>query len=190
MSLSQEPNLADLDELDAIIMRSLQQFVAALNDSQWTGQREREAINLYVMGHLLHEIRPNSVLFDATQIAIEVPVQQIAPDVQRTLSGGNSKPKAQVAKDLVIWPRPRMTVWDSDGQLRHSPLAILEWKWGKIEPSEYDLRWLESYSSQRQHFSGYVVSLLKGAESKFALAATRVQLGEREVGWLQHSIHI
>lgn len=169
-------------ELDDIVTRSLRRFVVAINGDWWTGRREREAISLYVLGHLQREVRRGSVLSDVTQIGIEVPVRQIDASIQRAISGRKGTPKAEVTKDLAIWPRPRMTTWTHDGRSSHSPLVIMEWKMGRLSPSEHDVRWLEEYSRRRPRFVGYAVSLGR-KEGSFAVAATRVRRGIQQPDW-------
>jgi len=170
-------------KLDGVVRRSLAGFLDDINASHWTGKREREAISLYVLGHLQYEVDPSGPLRDATQIGIEVPVQQLEPEVQRRISGRRGKPKEDVAKDLVIWPEPRMTTWAKDGVARQVPLAIMEWKLGSLSPFEHDVAWLEEYSRRRARFTGYAVSLAKRGEG-FAASVARVYKGARQPGWL------
>lgn len=67
-----------MTQLDKIIRRSLSNFIDAINADKWSGRREREAICLYVLAHLQHEVRPRGVLYDVRQIGIEMPVKQIS----------------------------------------------------------------------------------------------------------------
>ena len=173
-----------MTELDTMVSRSLCGFVNAINRDQWSGRREREAICLYVLGHLRREVKRGTLLSDVRQIGIEMPVQQIDPKKQKRISGGKGKPKANVAKDLTIWPRPQMTTWNDEGRSHHVPLAILEWKMGSLSPDEYDVRWLEEYSRGRGRFTGYAVSLRRSRSGVFSLGVARVKLGKREVDWL------
>ena len=173
-----------MTDLDMMIERSLRGFVKAINEDKWSGRREREAICLYVLAHLRLEVKRGSILSDIRQIGIEMPVEQIDPTKQKALSGGTGKPKADVTKDLLIWPRPQMTTWNTEGKSHGVPLAILEWKMGSLSPSEYDVRWLEHYSRGRDRFTGYAVSFHRSKSGVFSLAVTRVKQGKHEVDWL------
>lgn len=168
--------------LDQVVRRSLERFVRDISSDGWTGQREREAISLYVLGYVQREVRPDGPLSDVTQIAIEVPVRQIDERTMTELSG-REQAKAAVAKDLVIWPRPRMTCWGGSSEPDEVPLAIMEWKFGKGLPSEYDTRWLEEYSRHRAGFVGYAIALSRSGQG-FALVATRVAEARRLERWL------
>jgi len=95
-----------INNLDEVIRSSLSSLVAGFSANNWTGRREREVVSLFCFGHLLRECRPDSFLHDAAQISIEVAVPQLAGQIGRT---GKSTSKDQVCKDVVIWPRPRMT---------------------------------------------------------------------------------
>ena len=174
-----------MTELDKIVRRSLVGFVDAINTSRWSGQREREAISLYVLGHLQNEVEPRSVLFDVRQIGIEMPVKQIPSEKQLAISGRKGRPKADVAKDVLIWPRPQMTTWTSDAKSCYSPLAIQEWKMGSLTPFKHDVLWLEEYSKLHGDFAGYVVSLRRDSTGVFALNVVRVGKGKRELNWLR-----
>lgn len=173
-----------LTKLDRIIRRSLCEFVDAINRDQWSGRRKREAISLYVLGHLQREVRCGGVLFDVRQIGIEMPVRQIDPRKQKAISKREGKPKQDVAKDLLIWARPQMTTWTKDGSSQYAPRAILEWKMGRASPFEDDLKWLEEYSRERPKFTGYVVSLLRTRTGTFLLNVARVKRGVRQLEWL------
>jgi hypothetical protein len=169
--------------LDQIIRRSLARFVQDIDADRWTGRREREAISLYVLGYLQREVGPRGPLRDVTQIAIEVPVRQIDERIMVSLSGRTGA-KRDVAKDLVIWGRPRQTCWDASGRSGSVPLAIMEWKFGRREASEYDIRWLEEYSRRRPAFTGYAVALQR-VDGRFRLSGVRVRLGRREADWIR-----
>ncbi len=122
-------------DLDNAIRQSLTEFASSSLSSDWQGRREREAISLFAFRHLLAQVRPGSALHDLAQITIECPVPQVA-----------EHGKAQVCKDLVIWPRPAMTCWDSDGMPRVAPSAIVEWKFCIRHMSAYDIKWLQAFS--------------------------------------------
>lgn len=85
------------EELEVIVRRALGEFFAAIVQGGWRG-REREAVSLFAF-EFLAPYAGRSVLGSAAQIGIECAVPQVT-----------AKGKKQVCKDLVIWPRPRMTV--------------------------------------------------------------------------------
>lgn len=169
--------LAD-NELDALIRSTLTAFTDSIFASGWRG-REREAVSLYAAGFLQPLCNPGGPLRDPTQVAIEVTVPP-AP-------GHN--PKGRVNKDLVLWPEPRMTVWDSDWKVKNVPLAILEWKVfrsgmrGAPAVSTYDLEWLKSFSGAHPQFVGYAVTVnLVGRP--FRMRVARCYGGAAQLDWL------
>jgi hypothetical protein len=105
-------------DLDSGIRISLQSLVNDLRSYQYP-VREREIVSLFVLGHLVPRCKELGVLADATQVAIDGAVPQV-------ITGERSKP--QVCKDVVIWPKPRMTCWDDQWCPVHYPVAVLEWK--------------------------------------------------------------
>jgi len=175
-----------LTDLDNIIQRTLRDFVDAITRDGWSGRREREAICLYVMAHLQHEAKRGSVLFDPLQIAIEFPVRQIAVEKQTAISKRKGA-KREVAKDLMIWREPKMTTWTRDGRSHHVPLAILEWKFGRVSPFEDDVRWLEEYSIEHPGCVGYAVSLHRDKCGMFSVSVARVAKGRRQIRWFGHN---
>jgi hypothetical protein len=110
---------------------------------------------------------------DPTQIGIEVRV----PKPKRL---GR---KAEVCKDLVIWPRPGMTCWTSAGKAENYPLAVLEWKLGEPRVSEYDVEWLRAFSLDSGDAAGYAICA-NWAGRRFGLRCTRVHHGSEQEGWL------
>lgn len=175
-----------MTELDEIIKKSLHEFVDTITREGWSGRREREAISLYVLAHLQHEAKPGSVLFDPLQIAIEFPVRQIDPAKQKAISKGQREPKRAVAKDLMIWPRPKMTTWTRDGRPYHAPIALLEWKINKSVPYEPDVKWLEEYTTENPRCVGYAVGVNQDKAGQFSVGVTRVACGKREDDWFVH----
>jgi hypothetical protein len=96
--------------LSAQIDSAFQDFIHELQGRRWFG-REHEAVSLFVLGHLRRRVTPPE------RIAIGGTVR------------GVDQRKAQVCKDVVIWPEPSQTYWN--GGWEHpgnSPDAILEWK--------------------------------------------------------------
>jgi hypothetical protein len=165
-----------------VISRSLRRFVRDISRDGWSGRREREAISLYVLGYLKDEVRRGGPLSDITQIAIEAPVPQIAPQKMMKLSGRTGV-KGDVAKDLLIWPRPRMTCWNRSGESTESPIAVLEWKFGNSGRQNYDVPWLQEYSKVHPRCVGFAITLSRHARG-FGLVATRVSRGKRQERWL------
>ena len=166
-----------VSELDMIIRIAAEEFVTAVFSSRWRG-REREAISLFAFGYLQRRCVAGSILSDPTQIAIEACV----PGVLQL------NPKERVNKDLVIWPRPGMSLWDENWDERHEPLTVMEWKVFRPQTkapslSGYDLDWLKKYSETRAEFVGYAIWLdLARRANRFT--AARVQHGHVEERWL------
>lgn len=167
-------------DLDSVVSRSLTSLARELSGGSWNGRREREIVSLFCFGHLLHQCTPGGVLHDPAQISIEVAVPQIPG--QRNLTG-KSISKAQVCKDIVIWPRPRMVTWDLQGKPTVAPLSILEWKHNEGEVSGYDLDWLCEFSVRTAEFVGYAVCT-NFPSQQFTLSCTRVFCGQRAAQWL------
>jgi hypothetical protein len=159
--------------MDKLIRQSLRRFLRHVQETNWSG-RENEAVNLYALGFLLGgELA--GVKLDPTQIGIEVAVAV-------ALKKGK---KAQVRKDLVIWPEAGMNRWHPGNSPQNKPLAILEWKvqrsdTAKPRGTKYDLDWLKDYSTTadaRPDFIGYSI-FLDLRSSPAIIAAKRVSMGE------------
>jgi hypothetical protein len=170
-----------ISEIDALIRSSLSSLVEDISSNGWKGRREREVVSLYCFGHLLKECRPGTFLHDVTQISIEVAVSQVAGQVGRT---GKATSKERVCKDVVIWPRPRMTCWDSEGNATQGPTSILEWKHNEGVVCAYDVDWLREFSAGVDDFIGYAVSTNHGRPNSFRLSCTRVYRGDAQPEWL------
>lgn len=168
-------------EIDKLVKESLLEFMSDLLVSDWQGVRENEARSLYVFGYLVKRCRPRGFLHDLTQIAIEVPVPQIDSQIQRQLSGKQTT-KADVTKDLVVWPKAWMTCWQ-EGKSHNYPSLIMEWKINKPKVSSYDVRWLQAFSLGRRDFVGYALCIDRKRRN-FALNCTRVYDGQAEPEWL------
>lgn len=169
-------------EIDELIRASLAEFADAVQARGWCGRREHEAKSLYAFGHLVPRCRPRRFLHHPAQIALDTPVLQIDHEAQQALSRGKRKPKRIVAKDLLIWPEPRMTCWH-DGLPCVYPVVIMEWKLNANGIHPYDVAWLQAFSTDRSDFVGYAltVDLLR---RHFLLSCTRVFRGEAEKEWL------
>jgi hypothetical protein len=152
-------------ELDEIVSGALRSLMIDLSAPSWYG-REREIVSLYVLGHLLPLCRSGSVLSEATQIGIEVAVPQHNQD---------GPAKRHVCKDVVIWPRPKMTVWGANGDKAEYPLCVIEWKsvnrrdtptqqaLKRADYDKIDIEWLRRTSELSPEFTGYAVLVVQGA---------------------------
>jgi hypothetical protein len=139
-------------ELDKVIRKSLRSFYRGISGG-WCG-REREAISLFAFGHLAKNCSPKTLL-SLEQIGIEVAVRQLKP------SKKHKGRRSTVCKDLVIWPKPNMTLWSTNGKLKNEPLAVMEWKvnysFGRRAHKknrlkhEDDIDWLRERTSEQLH---------------------------------------
>jgi hypothetical protein len=170
-------------ELDEVVRSGLVAFAGDIRTSQWSGRREREAVSYFAFRHLVPLCVEETVLFDPAQIAVEVAVPQISGDAAMKLSGRSSA-KKQVCKDLVLWPAPGMTCWDSSGRPAQHPMAILEWKFGGKTVDKDDIAWLSEYSSGRSGFVGSAVQVVRQPSDHVILVA-RVHLGAVQAEWLK-----
>jgi hypothetical protein len=159
--------------LDSIISQSLFSFAAMLRATGWYG-REREAVSLYAMGYLVPYCRPGTVLYDPTQIGIEVAVPQL----------GGADMKAQVCKDLVVWPAPAMTCWDAGRQPTVPPLAVLEWKKGRSSVYGPNVDWLTQFTARWPTTVGYAITV-DLRRRRFLLRCTRVMAGVADPVWVE-----
>lgn len=161
-----------MTELDSVVKQSLLEFADDVFRTNWFG-KEREAVSLYAFGYLLKQCRPASVLYDPRQIGIEVRVQR--PPTKGT--------KAEVCKDLVIWPEPSMTRWFPSGNGANTPIAVLEWKADVQQLAANDIAWLRTFTGHNPGETGYAVSLdLKARQ--FRLLCARVRADEIDEQWL------
>jgi len=136
-----------------IVASALGEFEAWLLASSWRG-KENDCVNIFAHRFLAAYIAPDSVLYDLTQIGIEVGVPQ-PPGVGI---------KSAVRKDLVIWHQPLTTAWSADWIAETFPLAIIEWKARRKKLSipvlfPYDLEWLKTYSLRQSDFTGFIVTV-------------------------------
>ena len=164
-----------ISNIDSIVGRSLTSLARELSGGEWKGRREREVVSLFCFGHLVGQCTPGGVLHDPAQISIEVAVPQIPGQPDLT---GKARSKAQVCKDIVIWPRPRMVCWDAQGKPTVAPLSVIEWKHNQGEVSGYDLEWLCEFSARTAEYVGYAVSTNLPSQG-FTLSCTRLFGGQR-----------
>lgn len=178
--------MPDLSNLDEIISRSLKSLLKDISQHSWYG-REREIVSLYAFGHLLPLCSASSVLFDPTQIGIEVAVPQLKAESNRRL-------KTLICKNVVIWSRPKMTCWNTESDCFQYPLAVLEWKsvnridgatQRKRKLTEYqsDVEWLRRTSELARGFVGYAVLIFQDS-GKPTLKCSRAFNDSVEDKWL------
>lgn len=165
--------------IDELVRPCLSSLARGLSEG-WTGQREREVVSLFCFGYLVQHCKPGSFLFDPAQIAIEVAVPQVAGQADRT---GKATSKSVVCKDIVLWPRPRMTCWDDDRKSTVRPASVIEWKHER-DISEYDLDWLKEFSADDGSFVGYAVCTNLRSAKIPRLSCTRIYRGQSESRWL------
>jgi hypothetical protein len=166
-----------LADIDTLIRSSLLSLVDDIGAVGWTGRREREVVSLFCFGHLLSHCVPGAFLHDPTQVGIEVAVPQITDEI-------GLMSKGQVCKDVVIWPRPRMTCWDTEGKPTLRPASIVEWKHNEADVSAYDVHWLVKFSAVADDFVGYAVCTNQTNAPGFRLSCTRVAQGQAQPRWL------
>lgn len=162
-----------IKNLDQSVEETLTYFVDEVFRRDWYG-REREAISLYAFEFLLPTLVSDNQDFHSSQLGIEIAVPQL------------NKPgsKSQVNKDLVIWPKPYMTCWDSFGEPTQTPAFILEWKANTKMISDRDIEWLSEFSTGDDDFIGYAVTFdLK--QRLFRLRCDRIHKGKRYRSWLE-----
>jgi len=167
--------------IDALIRDSLSSLTGEVRALGWSGQREREVVSLFCFGHLLTHCKKGTVLYDPKQVAIEVAVPQVADQVNIS---GKHQSKLQVCKDIVIWPRPRMTCWDAAGQPTVKPMCIIEWKHNEDSESQYDVAWMHQFSAAAESFVGYAVLTKQREVREFQLSCSRIYRGEAQSRWL------
>ena len=136
---------------------------------------------MFAFAHLVPSCSPEGPLEHPAQVGIEVSVPQIA----------GPRRKRVVAKDLIIWPRPRMTCWDDEGRPSVAPMAILEWKtagYPKLTSGSRNQRedraWMSAWTEVHRSAIGFLV-LLDFTPARTTLAVDRVHRGQIESGWLE-----
>jgi len=162
-----------INELEAIVKRSLTAFTEHVDRTHWYG-KEREMVSYYAFGFLVKECRAGSALFDPAQIAIESRVPQIE----------GPKRKKQVCKDVCIWSEPGQNCWDADHKSTVAPMLIMEWKYNTSKIFAYDQDWLEQYSFAREDFIGLCVSL-DLRKDRIRLNTAVVRNGISTTDWLR-----
>jgi hypothetical protein len=170
----------DTEDLDSVIRASLSSLVEDLFGTDWFGE-EREVVSLYCFGHLLKHCRSGIFLYDPAQIGIEVGVPQVP---EQTILSGRRSAKKRVCKDIVIWPKPRMTVWDSARQKVVRPICVIEWTHNENAIKDSDLKWLEAFSKRSGDFVGFAVCTNRTERRRFRLSCTRFFRGTADDRWM------
>jgi len=169
--------------LDSVVDSGLRGLAEEVRGGTWTGRREREVVSYFAFRYLVPACKAGTFLHEPTQIAVEVAVPQLDQRIVRRLTK-RATAKTQVCKDLVIWPRPGMTCWDSAGKPTVYPAAILEWKFGGRTLFEYDMQWLREYSKVLDDFVGYAIQV-DPKQRDFTVAAARAEGGVLDEDWLR-----
>ena len=164
--------------IDKSIQSALSNFADEELDGSWSGQREREAVSLFAFGALIEQVDTSGVISSSRQIGLEVPVPQVTLDDE----GGSNK-KNQVCKDLVIWPKARMTCWDDNQNPTVPPMAIVEWKFDRASIYDADVSWLKAFTKEYSNCIGYAVTANQPC-SRFTLSCTRVSANQTRSKWL------
>ncbi len=174
------PKVSLETELDAIIAQSLGSFYQVISGDWWG--RENEMVNLYAFCCLAGCVKPNTIFYDIGQIGIEVTVRQLPPNEQHKGRRGT------VRKDLVIWEKPGMTLWEKKLP-DNEPVAVMEWKVNHFlnrrkhqkNRDEYrgDIDWLRETSARvkMEGFVGYAVMVEHTQQPKPTLTCARVHGG-------------
>ena len=137
-------------EIQDIIKSTLIEFTKDYFKNKWKLQ-ERQAINFFTFGYLIKKCKKDSVLYYPAQIAIESTVPQIET--------GNPRQKEKVSKDLAIWEKPFMNVFDSKGNPTLKPICIIEWKSNSNKLSQNDINWMKEFSKGTPKFYGFCITL-------------------------------
>jgi hypothetical protein len=165
-------------ELDIVLRDTFAEFSGRIFNGGWRG-REREAINVFVLGHLVRRVHSEGVLRDLTQVGIEVTVPSL-----KTIN-----PKGRVTKDLVLWPAAGMTLWDNEWREANIPSAVLEWKvfrslHRRPDLSATDIEWCRKWTKAYPSAIGYAVALDLD-DRTFRIRVARVEVGLVDRTWLE-----
>lgn len=167
-----------MSELDAPIDAAARLFVSdVFGEPRWRG-REHEAVSHFA-DFLRGQCQERTPLYDPGQIVI----QGCVPGVR------GLNPKGRVNKDLVLWPKPRMSCWNAEWSPSNIPMAVLEWKVFRLPTSRptmstHDLEWLSAFSCKHPEFVGYAISLDLNAR-QWRLRIDRVRSGSSDAAWLR-----
>jgi hypothetical protein len=170
---------ADIVAIETTLREALIAYATDLNTcAPWYG-KENDCVNRFALGFLLPRGTAASVLRHPTQLGIEVGVPQ-PPGIGS---------KAAARKDLVIWPEPWMSCWDSAGKPVARPVAILEWKvvHGRrlARGTSHDRDWLAAFARWQSGFVGLSVHLMARPATKPQLVVARFRGNDYDPGWLR-----
>ena len=169
---------ADIPQIDLLVRDALAAFTDDFTSSQWWG-KEHDCVNRFVHGFLFPQGFKSSVFSNATQIGIEVGVA--------TPPGVGTRDAAR--KDVVIWPAPWMSCWNSEWQPVNHPVAVMEWKLvrtrGSLKCHPYDRKWLSAFAQWRPGFVGYSITLNRQRGEKERICVTRFHQDRVDEGWLR-----
>lgn len=164
-----------LSDLESIIRAALLDFAERSLICPWYG-KEHNWVSLFAFSYLVKACRPNAPLYDPGQIAIEVGVPQ-PPGYTR----------GSVRRDIVIWPKPDSSCWDSDGESLFHPAAILEWKVHRFGHRNRQVarerEWLRRYTAWQKTVLGYAVEIEAGAEPR-SMRVSRFLGAVEEADWI------
>ena len=167
----------DAEQIDALVHSALTEFIEDFTKSEWWG-KEHDCVNRFVHGFLMPKAGTSPVLTHPTQIGIEVGVAQ----PKKLFVRGAAR------KDVVIWPQPWMSCWNSKWEPVNYPIAILEWKVvqppHKLKCNQHDRDWLSGVAKQRDAFVGYSVTMNRERGCTERLLVTRFFRQEVQEEWL------
>jgi hypothetical protein len=152
--------------IDLYITKALVEFGAWLRDDpqgrEWIA-KEWDTTAMFADVFLRAGVGPDSAIRHQSQIRTE---SQVGAETLRGWRG--------VRKDVVIWPRPFMSCWDSNWKATQTPRVVLEFKqWRHHRKAElfdsFDSKWIAAWTEANPGTLGYVVTV--------------VLMGERSVHW-------
>src|ERR1039457_5442821 len=137
--------------IDSIITTCVRQLVADPHVRGWCG-KEHNWVSYFTHRYLINQCRPDSILRELAQIAIEVGVAQ-PPEYARPT----------VNRDLVVWAEPGSTCWNDQWSPSCHPLAIVEWKVHRPGHRNADVikerLWLRQYCAWQHDVIAYAIEI-------------------------------
>jgi hypothetical protein len=162
---------------DTVIRDALVAFAEDLGSCNWRG-KEHDCVNRFAHGFLLPHCGSTPFLRHPTQIGIDVGVAQ--PPGLGT--------RGSARKDLVIWPEPWMSCWDSGWKPGNHPLVIMEWKAIRerirFRGNVHDHKWLAAFARWQPAFVGFSVVVSIGTAGPKRLAVARFCRTDVQEQWL------
>lgn len=134
-------------------------------------------MNYFAHRMLLPECRPDGLVFDPAQIAIEVSVPQ---------PPGYAKPT--VPRDLVIWAEPGATCWNEVWEPIRHPMSIIEWKvhrpgFRNCEGPKEDA-WLRAYCHWQPKVLAYAIQVDGADDRNVRIRCTKYLADEVTQDWI------